>query len=78
MIGNPKPQRIRLTNHKYRVLAKQVLKRDGNTCQHCGCYTESPPHHVVYRSQGGNDTDDNLTTLCWRCHRFIHDGKIKL
>ena len=78
MPANPKKKRIKLTNGQYRKLSKMVLKRDNKTCQHCGCYTESPPHHVKHRSQGGDDSMDNLITLCWRCHRGVHDGKIKL
>ena len=78
MIGHPKHKRIKLQNGAYRKLAKAVLERDGHTCQHCGCYTNSPPHHLAYRSQMGSDVMSNLTTLCWNCHRGVHDGKIKL
>jgi 5-methylcytosine-specific restriction endonuclease McrA len=76
MPTNLKRKRIKLSNGSYRKLAAEVLKRDAKTCQHCGCYTESPPHHVVYRSQGGDDSLGNLKTYCIRCHRAIHDGKI--
>ena len=78
MNANPKPKRIKLSNGAYRRLAEQVLKRDGNACQYCGCWTKSPPHHIKYRSQGGNDSLENLVTLCWKHHRELHDGKIKL
>ena len=27
---------------------------------------------------GGNDTEDNLIEVCRKCHRLIHDGKIKI
>ena len=74
----PKRKRIKLSNGAYRKLAQAVLKRDGNRCQHCGCHTNSPPHHVKYRSQGGDDSESNLKTLCVRCHRGVHDGKLKL
>ena len=78
MNPNPKRKRIKLSNGAYRKLAKAVLERDGHTCQHCGCHTNSPPHHVKYRSQGGDDSESNLKTLCIRCHRGVHDGKIEL
>ena len=74
----PKRKRIKLSNGAYRKLAKAVLERDANTCQHCGCWTNSPPHHIIYRSQMGSDILENLVTLCWNCHRGVHDGKIKL
>lgn len=55
-----------------------VLDRDGWQCQNCG---ESDPdkltlHHVKYRSHGGGDNPDNLCTLCWFCHRMIHDYEL--
>ena len=77
MPANPKRKRIKLSNGAYRKLAQAVIKRDGNRCQHCGCWTNSPPHHVIFRSQGGDDSLDNLKLYCWKCHRAIHDGKIK-
>jgi len=55
------------------------LLRDSYTCQQCGkrnCRLEA--HHVVYREQGGKDTLTNLLTLCERCHKHVHKGKITL
>ena len=31
------------------------------------------PHHILRRSQGGDDSDDNLLAVCKACHRWIHD-----
>ena len=75
---NLKRKRIKLSNGQYRKLADKVLQRDSKTCQYCGCYTESPPHHIKHRSQGGSDILENLVLLCFACHRLLHDGKIKL
>jgi 5-methylcytosine-specific restriction endonuclease McrA len=36
------------------------------------------PHHIKYKSAGGEDTLDNLVTLCWKCHRAVHDGFLKV
>jgi 5-methylcytosine-specific restriction endonuclease McrA len=30
-------------------------------------------HHIVYRSQGGGHSSDNLVTVCMKCHRKFHD-----
>ena len=30
-------------------------------------------HHIVYRSRGGSDDDDNLIPLCADCHRRVHE-----
>lgn len=74
----PKNKPIRLSPYKLRKLQREVLERDGFTCQICGAFTQAPPHHIVYRSHLGDDTMENLITLCISCHRKVHDGKIKL
>ena len=63
-------------------LVQQVFERDGFRC--CYCYQQQPPeqhslhcHHVVYKSQGGQDVLSNLKTVCWICHRNLHDALIK-
>lgn len=35
-------------------------------------------HHIVYRSQDGADTLDNLITLCEECHKKLHRGELQL
>lgn len=30
-------------------------------------------HHIIFRSQGGDDADWNLVTLCFKCHHAVHD-----
>ena len=44
-------------------------------CEWCG----QPPdwrgmavHHIKHRSQGGDESDDNLTWVCSRCHSRSH------
>ena len=73
---------IRLSRNKYKQLQTDVLNRDGFKCQICGCFTQDAPHHIIYRSQGGDDSLENMTTLCGLmendCHRKLHDHKIKL
>ena len=72
----PKRKRIKLSPDKYRKLCLQVLRRDAYTCQLCRVYTQSPPHHVKYRSQGGDDCASNLITLCERCHGDVHNARV--
>lgn len=56
-----------------------ILNRDGYTCQICGKkHTRLEVHHIVFRSQGGTDDENNLITLCEDCHAGIHSGKIVL
>ena len=55
------------------------LMRDGYKCQHCKKrHVRLEAHHVVFRSQGGKDTLDNLLTLCDQCHHHLHEGKVTL
>ena len=73
----PKP--IRLSRYKFKKLQLEVLERDNFTCQNpeCGVYTENAPHHVIFLSQGGEDTAENLITLCISCHAAKHGIPIK-
>jgi 5-methylcytosine-specific restriction endonuclease McrA len=29
-------------------------------------------HHRQFRSHSGNDSEENLITLCDHCHRLVH------
>ena len=56
-----------------------VLHRDNYTCQCCGKKnTRLEVHHIIYRSQGGTDDENNLITLCEECHSKVHDGKLTI
>jgi len=60
-------------------LRMACLMRDGYTCQHCyKRNTQLEAHHIVFRSQGGKDTLNNLLTLCDQCHHHLHQGNITL
>ncbi len=57
-----------------------VLYRDNHTCQAQGCKHKDKilnVHHIVSRQTGG-DRPDNLITLCEKCHKDYHKGKIEL
>ncbi len=56
-----------------------TLMRDGYQCQHCFSQnTRLEAHHIIYTSQGGKDTLNNLITLCTKCHTGVHQGKIRI
>jgi hypothetical protein len=58
-----------------------ILERDDYRCQVPGCSARRrlEVHHVVFRSQGGNDADDNKVTLCHAHHHHgIHNGTVRL
>jgi len=54
---------------------RQVLVRDGFRCQSPGCrhtfYLEL--HHLKPRAEGGDNSPENLITLCSSCHRLVHE-----
>lgn len=68
-------------NYGFENTKAMVLNRDNYTCQHCkGKHKDSKleVHHIIFRSQGGSDEEDNLITLCHTCHKRLHNGKISL
>ena len=66
-------------NYEYSSRREAVLHRDDYTCQCCGKKnTRLEVHHIVYRSQGGTDDEDNLITLCEECHSAVHDGVLTI
>lgn len=58
-----------------------ALDRDNHTCQECNGKSKDnriEVHHIVFKSNGGSDEQDNLICLCKTCHDKVHDGKISL
>jgi 5-methylcytosine-specific restriction endonuclease McrA len=60
------------------TISRAVYQRDDWRCRHCRNREGLHPHHVVYKSHGGADTLDNIVTLCWKCHRAVHDGFLRV
>ena len=62
-------------NYGFKNAQEAAFNRDNYTCQHCKKRTGTfNAHHIIYRSNGGADTLDNLITLCEKCHRDLHKG----
>jgi hypothetical protein len=69
------------TNYGFANTKAYVLDRDTYVCQNCGGKSKEQRlevHHIVYRSDGGADSEDNLITLCKCCHDDVHKGVTKL
>ncbi|MEO0146712.1 MAG: HNH endonuclease [candidate division WOR-3 bacterium] len=76
-IAIPRPSVIRL---KYYVKVKRgelpltkrnILRRDGYTCQYCGSKGEAMTvDHIIPRSQGGRDDWENLVCACHACNHI--------
>jgi 5-methylcytosine-specific restriction endonuclease McrA len=68
------------------AIRRDVYERDGGWCRACGeavtfsgDITETMhAHHVQFRSAGGTDDPSNRLSICWSCHRDIHDHKLRV
>jgi 5-methylcytosine-specific restriction endonuclease McrA len=67
-----KRPRIKLSPTEYLSLHNQVLERDRWRCQSCGSAKNLHVHHLRARSKLGDDTLQNLITLCIDCHTLLH------
>lgn len=61
----------RKTDRRMRDL---ILQRDG-CCVLCKSKGNLEVHHIKYRSKGVDDSENNLVTLCRRCHARQHEGE---
>jgi len=71
----PLPTVIRLLHYinlpykEIPLTRRNILHRDGHTCQYCGYTGEDLTlDHVLPRSRGGEDTWENVVTACVRCN----------
>jgi 5-methylcytosine-specific restriction endonuclease McrA len=50
---------------------------DDPLCRVCsGKATDA--HHILLRSQGGDDVEENIMPLCHDCHMSYHAGQVNL
>jgi HNH endonuclease len=56
-----------------------IYARDRYRCSSPVCRrSDVTPHHLRFRSQGGDDTAENLAALCVWCHlEGVHGGRIR-
>ena len=67
---DPKPE-VRIRDGAVLALAKLTYRE----CALCGATSNLHIHHVLFRSQGGDDVPENLCCLCLSCHEAIHARK---
>ena len=68
----PEAARLRLDSLSSETLRQQILGRDGWRCQSCGTMSNLEAHHREFRSHSGDDSEENLITLCTACHAKVH------
>ena len=47
-------------------------------CQGCGLEGPLDPHHIIKRSQGGDEGPENIKWLCRMCHEKVEPSSSKL
>jgi 5-methylcytosine-specific restriction endonuclease McrA len=64
--------RVRVDPELYYTLRNQVLRRDGWRRQLCGTMSNLEVHDKEFRSQAGDDSEQNLIALCSACRATVH------
>ena len=55
------------------TIRKKVIAKCNNKCTICGCDDDLEIHHIVAVKDGGTPDLENLTTVCFKCHRESKD-----
>lgn len=58
-------------------LKNAALERDKKRCRICNSSKKPQVHHRCYPKIWGDETVDDLTTLCHRCHTIFSGKKYK-
>lgn len=61
-----------LKSEEWQQVSEMVKDRDGNKCVICGSTENLNAHHIGYN--GDRLNEDDIVTLCNRCHECLHDG----
>lgn len=56
------------SNSEWHETRYPILERDGYRCQECGSTQDLDVHHIQARKDDGDDSPENLITLCKVCH----------
>ena len=79
----PLPSVVRLSRYIHRprqevkLTRQNILRRDHYTCQYCATtHGSMTADHVVPRSQGGEDTWENLVCACMACNNKKGDHSL--
>lgn len=80
----PGNSEVKVVNPKSRFLTRaqrrKLMRRDGYCCAVPGCQNSLwlDIHHIIFYSDGGLTIGDNLITVCTRCHKNIHEGRLRV
>ena len=69
----PKTKRAKACDIPKKV-KDRVWERDNQRCIICGSNQAMPNAHFIRRSQNGLGIEENIVTLCMRCHMMYDQG----
>jgi len=59
--------------YEWRLTRLRILNRDMYLCQVCDKQGKTTPatevDHIIPKAKGGTDNEDNLQSICYRCHK---------
>ncbi len=64
-------------NFAWREVKKAVRARSGGVCEIRSSRCDGRAvdyHHIIFKSNGGKDTAENIKHSCLICHRAIHNA----
>lgn len=73
---------VEIVNPRSRVPSKArrraILRRDGYCCAVPGCPNTLwlEVHHIIFYANGGLTRPENLITICSKCHKNVHEGRL--
>lgn len=75
---------VEIVNPKSRVPSKaqrrKILRRDAYCCSVPGCPNTLwlEVHHIIFYADGGLTRPENLVTICSKCHKNVHEGRLTI
>ena len=66
-----------LNDKRWKEKRLKILRRDKHTCQICGYFgSRVNVHHKKYTGYAWDAPDEDLITLCKRCHKKTHKPEL--
>jgi len=70
---------IEISTFNAEFMLTEMLLRPRNSCQLCGAKDRLLiQHHVIPKSEGGNDDPSNRVLLCPSCHYRVHSPMVRV
>jgi 5-methylcytosine-specific restriction endonuclease McrA len=74
-IGDYQQITVTKVTNGYNIRFRHKANTTRLRCMKCGKIDNCERHHVIPKSAGGRDDQDNLIDLCRKCHKDKHDSK---